>query len=269
LFVNGKYDKLEGHFGSYKNKEEYGLAVINGKIYGAGGYLHCLCTNEVSVYSLDDNKSSLVAPMNFRRVGHGCCAHAGALYVCGGKDGKPSNCCEKLIIKDDKWKFVAKMNIARINFQVVSCGKLIWAIGGGNFNGTLNTTEYFDDINNKWTNSTPMIERREDHSAVAFREKIYIIGGYSYMYGRLNFSRFAEVLDSKTKQFTAIMNPNVRRFQFAAAISEHKLYCFGGDRADTVESFDLYKEEWLEEGRMPKYLSSCRTSAVTIFDDEK
>ena len=43
----------------------------------------------------------------------GCCSHAFALFVCDGKDGKPCSCCEKLIIKDGKWKFVAPMNVAR------------------------------------------------------------------------------------------------------------------------------------------------------------
>ena len=99
--------------------------------------------NVVVLDSTDDNKSSSVVPMKYSRMCHGCCAHAGALFVCGGKDGKPSAFCEKLIIKDNKWKFVAKMNVAKFHFQVVSCGKVILAISGRNSSGTSNTTEYF------------------------------------------------------------------------------------------------------------------------------
>ena len=159
--------------------------MIDKKIYITGGWHRHygdepfgLPTNQVSVYSLDDNKSTLMAPMNFTRNGHGCCSHAGHLFVCGGKGGKPSTCCEKLIIKDDKWIFIAKMNEARLDFQVVSCGKYVWAIGGQNKRGVLNTTEYYDDIIDKWTKSTPMIQKRLRHSAVTFRENVYLIGGY-------------------------------------------------------------------------------------------
>ena len=63
------------------------------------------------------------------------------------------------------------------------------------------------------------------------------------------------------------MNLNLPRRYFAAAISKHKLYCFGGDYGYTMESFDLYKEEWLVEGRMPKLLPYFGNSAVTIYDD--
>ena len=34
-------------------------------------------------------------------------------FICGEKGGEPSSCCEKMIIKDNKWEFVAKMNLAR------------------------------------------------------------------------------------------------------------------------------------------------------------
>ena len=98
--------------------------MINGKIYATGGYSQLgssrwSCTNEVRVHSLDDNNSSLVVPMKYRRL-----CHAG---MC--QDGKPSAWFEKLIIKVNKCKFVAKMNVARFHFQVVSCVTLIWAFG--------------------------------------------------------------------------------------------------------------------------------------------
>ena len=89
--------------------------------------------------------------MQFTRGYHGYCSHAGHLFVCGGKDVLPSTCCEKLIIKEDKWIFIAEMNEARSDFQVVTCGKYVWVIGGKGTNETSNTTEYYDVIINKWT----------------------------------------------------------------------------------------------------------------------
>ena len=235
-----------------------GCATIDKKIYTTGGRHFDQVTrvensfNQVNVYSPDDNNSSTVMPaMNHNRAAHGCCAHAGNLFVCGGKNGFSSTCCEKLIIKEDKWMFVAEMNEARRNFQAVSCGNLIWAIGGrapfSSVKGkVLNSTEFYNDVTDKWTISTPMIESRHGHSAVAFREDIYVLGGGNNHVSRI---RSAEKLDTTSEQWTAINSMKVPRNWFGAAISEHKLYCFGGNYGNktTVEYFDLYKEVWFDK----------------------
>ena len=134
--------------------------------------------------------------MNFARNYHGCCSHAGHLFVCGGKDGEPSTCCEKFIIKEDKWIFIAEMNEARKYFQVVTCGKHVRVIGGEGINGALNTTEYYDHITDKWIKSSSMIERRCEHSVVAFCENIYVFGGVDI--GCLSTTK---KLDIKTMDF--------------------------------------------------------------------
>ena len=50
------------------------FAVIDKKIYTTGGWylqLHGLTTNEDHAYSLEDNKTTLIAPKNFPREDHG------------------------------------------------------------------------------------------------------------------------------------------------------------------------------------------------------
>ena len=66
-----------------------------------------------------------------------------------------------------------------------------------------------------------------------------------------------------------------KRHMFAVAISEHKLYCFGGVDIrvglNSVESFDLYSERWqIEENdnNMPDYVGK-NGAAITIYDDWK
>ena len=251
--------------------EGRGSAAIDNKIYTTGGWVipfvedAYLLTNQVSVYSLEDNNSTKLMPaMNCNRGNHACCSHAGDLFVCGGKDGRFSTCCEKLIIKEGKWKFVAKMNEARTDFQVVSLGKYIWAIGGeGQGGSVLNITEYYDDVTDKWTNSNPMIEKRHGHSAVAFREEIFVIGGEDG-FGRLSS---AEKLNTTTEQWTAISSMKVVRAFFGAAINENKLYCFGDNVSieAKVEYFDLYRGTWMEEGAILLW-NRLDSSAVTVYD---
>ena len=141
------------------------------------------------------------------------------------KNQEPSTCCEKVIIKEDNWIFVAETNEARIALQVVSCGKHLWEFGGmGHCQTSLNTTEYYDDVTDKWTKSNSTIEKRRGHRAVAFRQEVYVIGGDG---GHALLSS-AEKLDTTTGQWTALRSMAVGRFSFGAAITEHKLYCFGG-----------------------------------------
>ena len=78
-------------------------------------------------------------------------------------------------------------------------------------NGVLNSTKYFDDIINKWTLSTSMIDKRLGHSVVAFREKIYILKGHSLEVG--------DLLDTKTMQLTVMKPMQIPRLIFATATS--------------------------------------------------
>ena len=246
------------------------IIVIEKKLYTTGGvfisdHLQRRSINEAHVYLFKDNNTTLMAPMNSRRFFHGCCSYAGHLFVCGGKDGEPSTCCEKLIIKDNKWIFVAEMNEARRSFQVVACGKHVWAIGGSGLNGVLNTAEYYYDIIDKWKKSSPMIQKRRGHSAVASRGNIYVIGG-SDGFRDLNS---AEKLDTRNKQWTLITSMEGPRVCFATAINEYKLFCFGGnfDDIQSVVYFDLYNEVWIEEERMDINRDiNGYFSAVTVYD---
>ena len=78
--------------------------------------------------------------------------------------------------EDNTWAPVADMKETRKMFQVVSCGKRMWALAGQVTNRTLNSTEFYDYVSDQWTVSTPLIENRREHASVAFRGKIYVIG---------------------------------------------------------------------------------------------
>ena len=62
----------------------------------------------------------------------------------------------------------------------------------------------------------------------------------------------AEVLDTKTEQFTALKPMSKPRCFVPTAISEHTFYCFIGHRLngewiESMESFNLYSGEWEKE----------------------
>ena len=116
-----------------------------------------------------------------------------------GKDGRSFTCCKSFNTEANKWNFEAEMNDARALFKVVSFRNVLWAIGGEGKNDILQSTKYYDDVSDKWTRSTHMIEKRIGHSAVVLRENIYNIRGRNWDEECLTT---AEVFDIKTEQFT-------------------------------------------------------------------
>ena len=140
------------------------------------------------------------------------------------------------------------MNVGRVDFVVVSCGNYVWAFGGRNVEKeVLNSSEFYDEIKNKWTITIPMIEGRCSHSAVDHLNIIYFIGGRN----ETSKLQSAEVFDTITQQFSLMKSMEVPRSLFAATISGEKIYCFGGrnDRGflDSVKSFNFITEEWKTE----------------------
>ena len=93
------------------------------------------------------------------------------------------------------------MNIARDLFEVVSCGEMKWAFGGENDKREyLNSTEFYEEKEDNWTMSSPMNEKKSQHSAVVFRDNFYIFGGMN----KTLYLNTAEVFDTVMQQFTFV-----------------------------------------------------------------
>ena len=60
--------------------------------------------------------------------------------------------------------------------QIPTLGNYIYAIGGLNNDGDLNTVERYDVLNDKWEFVASMKYKREWPKAVVFDKKIYVIG---------------------------------------------------------------------------------------------
>ena len=117
----------------------HGIVVLHVNIHitcgYTGGFIFGYYSQTCEVYSPSDDKSFVTQPINLTRSFHGCCAHKGTAYVCGGKNVEASTCCEKHESKEGEWRFVASMNVGRECFVVVLCGNHIWAFCGRNVEG--------------------------------------------------------------------------------------------------------------------------------------
>ena len=70
-----------------------------------------------------------------------------------------------------------------------------------------------------------MVAKRYSHSAVAFRDNIFIIGGVD---NNGQYLSSGEVLDNTTMKVSSIKWMNNPRQLFAIAISGKFIFCFGG-----------------------------------------
>ena len=85
--------------------------------------------------------------MNVSRFGHGVVVLNDELYAIGGEDkGSKLNSVEKYNVKQNAWKEVASMEVARSNFGCVVAGGMIYVFGddGENY------VERYCPKKNKW-----------------------------------------------------------------------------------------------------------------------
>ena len=108
-----------------------------------------------------------------------------------------------------------------------------------------------------------MVERRCQHSVVAFRSNIYVLVGWN---GR-TYLNTDEMLNTETQQFTRLKPMEISRLSFGATISGDNIYCFGGWRdgfLDSVESFNMITKE-CKIGKVLPQKVTC-LAAVTAYE---
>ena len=125
----------------------------------------------------------------------------------------------------------------------------IYAIGGygGGDNTCLSTAERFDFKTGKWEMITPMKEPRRALSAVALPDGIYAIGGYN---GKEYIST-VEKFDFFTNEWVTVKRMKKARCTLSAVASTDCQYLyaiggFNGSALNSVERYDVNKEEWEE-----------------------
>ena len=87
-----------------------------------------------------------------------------------------------------------------------------------------------------------MIEGRYGHSSVAKRNKLFVIGNYSY-----DVSETCEIFDSTSKKFILLQKPNSLAFRLNGFCNKtfsigSKLVIIGNSR--TAITYDVEKDTW-------------------------
>ena len=155
-------------------------AVIDGRIYVAGGTGGGMAGNELEVYDPAANRWTTLAPMGCARNHTAGGVIDGLLYVAGGRPGNQT-CVEAYDPASDTWTRKASMPTGRSGIAGAVVGSCLYIFGGeGNAsdpNGIFHEVEAYDPETDTWFELPPMQTGRHGIYAAVRGRVIHLPGG--------------------------------------------------------------------------------------------
>nr|XP_005997173.1 PREDICTED: kelch-like protein 7 [Latimeria chalumnae] len=199
-------------------RDSLAACAAEGKIYTSGGsevgnsalYLfECYDTRTESWHT----KPSMLT----QRCSHGMVEANGLIYVCGGSlgnnvSGRVLNCCEVYDPATETWTELCPMIECRKNHGLVFVNDKIYAVGGQNGLGGMDSVEYYDIKLNEWKMVSPMPWKGVTVKCAAVGSTIYVLAGFQ------GVGRLGHILEynSETDKWTA--NSKVRAFPVTSCL---------------------------------------------------
>jgi N-acetylneuraminic acid mutarotase len=188
----------------------------------------------------------------------GAAVVGGKIYTVGGY-GRWSEVTQSNFVYDvsrDLWATNAEMPTARSNLAVAALDNKIYALGG---NSGEERVEVFDPIQGGWraAASLPSPRTHLNGSAVAYKGKIYVLGGAEEWYV---ISDKNEVYDPGTDTWDILIPMPTPRQSVAAAAVAGKIFAIGGHgdyapfmlQLPLVEAYDPVSKTWERKADLPE-----------------
>lgn len=176
-------------------------AVIEGRIYVAGGTGGGMAGNELEVYDPAANTWTTLAPMSCARNHTGGGAIGGKLYVAGGRPGSQA-CLEVFDPRAGSWTRKADMPTGRSGIAAGVVGSCLYVFGGeGNPsdpNGIFHQVEAYEPATDSWTLLPPMQTGRHGIYAAVTHNVIHLPGGATQQGFGVTATNDAYVVDNRT-----------------------------------------------------------------------
>ena len=256
-------------------RQEVGVAVLEGKIYVAGGFLgNGATTAALEVYDPQTNRWTRLEAMP-TAVNHPAAAGLdGRVYVMGGYRSGLSQPTDELQVYDPatgRWSQAAPMPSARGALSAAVIEGKIYAVGGAS-GRSLGDLAVYDPKANAWT-MLPAMPNPRDHAGVAVvAGKLYVVGGRKDGVFDL---KHLEVYDPKTGQWQVLPPmPTGRSGHMVAAVG-NCIYSIAGEGNPRsvigmfveVEVYNVARNRWssLRQMPVPKHGSVAVTLGEQIF----
>lgn len=242
---------------------EFGAAVIDGRIYSAGGFLHL---DRLVIYDPATDSWSEGPDLPFGTHHAGVVSEGGKLYVIGG-EGTSSSKVQIFDPATETWNQGAPLITPRGALAAVVLDGKIHAIGGGpdiNSGTAWDNHEVYDPATDSWEVRAPLLLLGEHIFGAAIDGKIYVAGG------RDGFSnqRSLQVYDPATDSWSPGANMRNKRSGHAVAALKGKLYTFGGENLEDftvlaeAERYDPKANTWESLTDVPVALHGVASAVV-------
>lgn len=222
----------------------------NGKAFFVGGAKPgFIPTNQIDIYDFATKQASQRS-MQFSRVLFGLVASDSLLFIAGGLNPQTNFYYKQVEIydvKNDVWKPVQNLSVARASVSAVKIGQELW-FGGGYIQTSATAFTFYDVIDvynlqsNQW--STRKLSAPRVCSAAVLGNRVVFAGGQ----GIQGATDLTDIFNSATQQWTTAQL-SVPRFNAAIATAEPYVIVAGGstfvkDALDVVDLWNTQTNTW-------------------------
>ncbi|KAL0275567.1 UNVERIFIED_CONTAM: hypothetical protein PYX00_003381 [Menopon gallinae] len=230
---------------------QFGVAVIEDKLYVVGGRDGLKTLNRVECYDLKTKTWSNLPEMLTHRHGLGVGVLEGPLYAVGGHDGwSYLNSVERWDPQTKAWSDVAPMLTQRSTLGVAVLNGKLYAVGGRDGSSCLRSVECYDPHTNKWTACASMSKRRGGVGVGVLNGYLYAVGGHDAPSSIPSGKRLdcVERYNPKSDVWQTVASMSTGRDAVGVCLLGERLFAVGGYDGNSylklVEAYDAEENEW-------------------------
>lgn len=210
-------------------RSEIDAAVLDGRIYVAGGLTGLATSDVLEVYDSATGKWARRAPLPAAVHHLGVAAAGGRVYVTGGYEGLFFDPDQRAVWaydpESDVWQQAADMPAPRAAHRLAAIDGKVYVVGGVGPEPT--ALWAYDPGTDSWDTSREPLPTAREHLAVAVVEgKLYAIGGR--WKGRGNLA-VLEVYDPATDTWRRLPDMPTPRGGHTAAVLNGRIHVAGGE----------------------------------------
>ncbi|KAL3969581.1 basement membrane-specific heparan sulfate proteoglycan core protein [Sarotherodon galilaeus] len=233
-------------------------------------------SRELRLYDEKTGHWRALKPMEVPRYQHGVALLGGFLFIVGGQstyDTKGKTAIDSAYRYDprfDKWLQIASLNEKRTFFHLSALNGKLFAVGGRNASGEIDTVECYNLKKNEWTFVNSMVEPHYGHAGTVHEGLMYISGGIT----RDTFQKELWCYDPVADTWSRRADMTELRGLHCMCTVEDRLYVMGGNHFrgcsdyDDVLGCEYYSPEtdqWTVVSPMPRGQSDV---GVTVFNGQ-
>uniref|UniRef100_A0A8C5NH11 Kelch-like protein 9 n=1 Tax=Gouania willdenowi TaxID=441366 RepID=A0A8C5NH11_GOUWI len=245
-------------------------------ILALGGVMRqqLVVSRELRLYDETNRHWKALKPMDVPRYQHGVALLGGFLFIVGGQstyDTKGKTAIDSAYRYDprfNKWLQIASLNEKRTFFHLSALHGKLFAVGGRNDSGEIDTVECYNMKKNEWTFVAHMVQPHYGHAGTVHGDLMYISGGITCD----TFQKQLWCYDPLTNLWSRRADMSELRGLHCMCTVGDKLYVMGGNHFrgssdyDDVLGCEFYSpsaDQWTMVAPMPRGQSDV---GVTVFN---